>query len=67
MSECSLNVKLTITRVFISDASFPRLGQMIIDYDVPMKKLSDEFIPHCKVILTYVVLGVCYNDKRTTT
>lgn len=33
-----------------SDPSFPRLGQMIIDYDQPMKKLSEEFIPHSKVL-----------------
>lgn len=33
-----------------SDASFPRLGQMIIDYEVPMKKLSEEFVPHSKLL-----------------
>lgn len=33
-----------------SDPSFPRLGQMIIDYEQPMKKLSEEFIPHSKVL-----------------
>lgn len=32
------------------DASFPRLGQMIIDYEQPMKKLSEEFIPHSKLL-----------------
>lgn len=32
------------------DASFPRLGQMIIDYEVPMKKLSEEFVPHSKLL-----------------
>lgn len=35
-----------------SDSSFPRLGQLIIDYDMPMKKLSDEFIPHSKLLCT---------------
>ncbi|ESO00384.1 hypothetical protein HELRODRAFT_101134 [Helobdella robusta] len=30
--------------------SFPRLGQMIIDYDTPIKKLSEEFIPHSKCL-----------------
>lgn len=33
-----------------SDPSFPRLGQMIVDYEQPMKKLSEEFIPHSKVL-----------------
>lgn len=33
-----------------SDKSFPRLGQMIIDYDVPVKKLADEFIPHQRLL-----------------
>lgn len=32
------------------DPSFPRLGQMIIDYEQPMKKLSEEFIPHSKLL-----------------
>lgn len=33
-----------------SDTSFPRLGQLIMDYDPPMKKLSEEFIPHSKLL-----------------
>ncbi|KAI1280571.1 Membrane-associated protein Hem [Halotydeus destructor] len=33
-----------------SDASFPRLGQLIIDYESPIKKLSEEFIPHSKLL-----------------
>lgn len=33
-----------------SDPAFPRLGQMIIDYEQPMKKLSEEFIPHSKLL-----------------
>lgn len=33
-----------------SDQSFPRLGQMIIDYDAPVKKLADEFIPHQRLL-----------------
>ncbi|XP_055377265.1 membrane-associated protein Hem [Condylostylus longicornis] len=33
-----------------TDQSFPRLGQMIIDYDVPLKKLSEEFIPHQRLL-----------------
>jgi NCK-associated protein 1 len=35
-----------------SDQSFPRLGQMIMDYDPPVKKLSDEFVPHAKLLVT---------------
>ena len=33
-----------------SDSSFPRLGQLIIDYESPMKKLAEEFIPHSKLL-----------------
>ncbi|XP_054709412.1 membrane-associated protein Hem-like [Uloborus diversus] len=33
-----------------SDTSFPRLGQLIMDYDPPLKKLSEEFIPHSKLL-----------------
>lgn len=33
------------------DASFPRLGSMIIDYDMPLKKLSEEFVTHSKLLL----------------
>lgn len=34
-----------------SDPNFPRLGQMILDYDPPMKKLSEEFVPHSKLVV----------------
>ncbi|XP_065349568.1 membrane-associated protein Hem [Cloeon dipterum] len=36
----------------ISDRDFPRLGQMIMDYDPPLRKLSEEFIPHAKTLTT---------------
>ncbi|KAL7636676.1 UNVERIFIED_CONTAM: hypothetical protein RMT77_012425 [Armadillidium vulgare] len=32
------------------DPSFPRLGQMIIDYESPIKKLNEEFVPHTKLL-----------------
>ncbi|XP_045766160.1 membrane-associated protein Hem [Maniola jurtina] len=32
------------------DPSFPRLGQIIVDYDAPLKKLSEEFGPHQKLL-----------------
>nr|CAD7393237.1 unnamed protein product [Timema cristinae] len=38
-----------------SDSSFPRLGQMIMDYDPPIKKLSEEFGPHAKLLCTALV------------
>ncbi len=31
------------------DTSFPRLAQMLIDYDNPIKKMTEEFIPLSKV------------------
>ena len=33
-----------------SDPAFPRLGQMVIDYDPPLKKLSEEFVPHTRTL-----------------
>ncbi|XP_016117211.1 nck-associated protein 1-like, partial [Sinocyclocheilus grahami] len=33
-----------------SDPSFPRLGQMLIEYGHPWKKLSEEFGPHTKSV-----------------
>ncbi|XP_068207271.1 membrane-associated protein Hem isoform X2 [Palaemon carinicauda] len=32
------------------DPSFPRLGQMIMDYETPLKKLNEEFVPHTKLL-----------------
>lgn len=32
-----------------SDPSFARLGQMVLEYDHPLKKLTEEFGPHTKV------------------
>ena len=37
-----------------SDAAFPRLGQMILDYDPPLKKLADDFSPHARVRTTNI-------------
>ena len=39
------------------DAAFPRLGQMVIDYDPPLKKLSEEFVPHTRT-LTHALLSL---------
>ena len=33
------------------DPSFPRLGQMIVDYDPPLKKMCEEFVPHAKLVV----------------
>ncbi|XP_065072072.1 nck-associated protein 1 homolog [Rhopilema esculentum] len=30
------------------ESGFPRLGQMILDYEVPFKKLMEEFTPHAQ-------------------
>uniref|UniRef100_A0A667Y6Y8 Nck-associated protein 1 n=1 Tax=Myripristis murdjan TaxID=586833 RepID=A0A667Y6Y8_9TELE len=31
-----------------SDREYPRLGQMIVDYENPLKKMMEEFVPHAK-------------------
>ncbi|OXB57709.1 UNVERIFIED_CONTAM: hypothetical protein H355_012422 [Colinus virginianus] len=33
-----------------SDSSFARLGQMLLEYDHPLKKLAEEFGPHTKAV-----------------
>jgi NCK-associated protein 1 len=38
-----------------NEESFPRLGQMIVDYDPPVKKLSEEFIPHSKCLMQAIL------------
>lgn len=38
------------------DMAFPRLGQMILDYEIPMKKLAEEFVPHSRVSFVPVML-----------
>lgn len=37
------------------DSSFPRLGSMIMDYEIPFKKLCDEFVPHSRLLLSSLV------------
>ena len=37
------------------DQSFPRLGHLIMEYDLPLKKLSEEFVPHSKLLLTALI------------
>ncbi|TRY96954.1 hypothetical protein DNTS_013243 [Danionella cerebrum] len=33
-----------------SDREYPRLGQMIVDYENPLKKMMEEFVPHGKAL-----------------
>lgn len=37
-----------------NDPSFPRLGSMIVEYDLPFKKLSEEFTTHSKLVLNAI-------------
>ena len=47
------------------DPSFPRLGQMILDYDHPMKKMSEEFVPHSRVVIPAIMsLHVIYPKRN---
>lgn len=36
------------------DSHFPRLGQMIVDYEHPVRKMAEEFIPLSKVSIWYM-------------
>jgi NCK-associated protein 1 len=47
------------------DPSFPRLGQMIVEYESPLKKLSEEFVPHTKTLTTALLsLGNIYPRRN---
>ena len=37
------------------DPAFPRLGQLIIDYESPLKKLSEDFVPHAKLLYSAII------------
>uniref|UniRef100_A0A4W5Q0U9 NCK associated protein 1 like n=1 Tax=Hucho hucho TaxID=62062 RepID=A0A4W5Q0U9_9TELE len=39
-----------------SDPAYPRLAQMFMEYEQPIKKLTEEFGPHTKVILSFPLL-----------
>jgi len=46
-----LSFLLGTLKIFVfSDLSFPRLGQMIVDYEQPVRRLADEFVPHTKLL-----------------
>lgn len=47
------------------DPSFPRLGQMIMDYETPLKKLNEEFNPHAKLLsVALSSLWVLYSRRN---
>lgn len=48
--KCVQKIFMLCTDFFSRDPSFPRLGQMIIDYESPIKKLNEEFVPHTKLL-----------------
>lgn len=43
-----------------SDREYPRLGQMIVDYENPLKKMMEEFVPHGKVENLHFILPAFY-------
>lgn len=47
------------------DPSFPRLGQMILDYEVPMKKMTEEFVPHSRVLTPGILSLHSVYSKKT--
>ena len=52
----------------LRDSSFPRLGQMIVDYETPLKKLSEDFVPHSKLIYEAIQsLSGIHKTKNATT
>ncbi|XP_030759273.1 membrane-associated protein Hem [Sitophilus oryzae] len=50
-----------------ADTSFPRLGSMIMDYDIPFKKLSEEFVPHARILSQALYsLGPIYISRNVS-
>ncbi|KAH0512117.1 Nck-associated protein 1 [Microtus ochrogaster] len=46
-----------------SDREYPRLGQMIVDYENPLKKMMEEFVPHSKIDAVNIFLVRSYNKR----
>ena len=47
------------------DPAFPRLGQMIVEYDPPLKKLAEEFVPHTRTLTRALLsLGAIYPRRN---
>uniref|UniRef100_A0AAY4EQI0 Nck-associated protein 1-like n=1 Tax=Denticeps clupeoides TaxID=299321 RepID=A0AAY4EQI0_9TELE len=42
-----------------SEPSYPRLGQMFLEYEQPLKKLTEEFGPHTKVNKKWLMRMAC--------
>ncbi|KAK7915561.1 hypothetical protein WMY93_011322 [Mugilogobius chulae] len=48
-----------------SDPSYPRLGQMLVEYEHPWKKLTEEFGPHTRSVTTALLsLGSVYPRRN---
>uniref|UniRef100_A0A8P4K996 Nck-associated protein 1 n=1 Tax=Dicentrarchus labrax TaxID=13489 RepID=A0A8P4K996_DICLA len=47
-----------------SDREYPRLGQMIVDYENPLKKMMEEFVPHGKVRYALISLHMVYPRRN---
>ena len=45
----------TYTHAHTRDSNFPRLAQMLVDFENPVKKMVEEFIPLAKLILQAVM------------
>ena len=45
--------------VFYREESFPRLGSMILDYDTPLKKIAEQFVPHQQVSIRPNKTKIC--------
>lgn len=50
-----------------TDTSFPRLGQMIIDFENPLKKLSEEFFPHSRLLQQALTSLKIFFESRNKT
>lgn len=46
-----------------SDPSYPRLGQMFLEYDHSWKKLTEEFGPHTRVHLKIYIINAVEHEK----
>ena len=45
----SLNLLHFYCTLFCREDSFPRLGSMIVEYESPLKKIAEQFVPHQQV------------------
>jgi hypothetical protein len=65
---CSFESELMVcfSAELCSDSSYPRLSQMLIEYEQPWKKLHEDFGPHTRVFLHFYCSSSAFTVSSIT-